>query len=259
MDETAEWLCAVCVSLFFFSFCVFASLYAGHHKTFTQDRLAIAWIAGALSLCVSLPLIIVAATTEKTSGGVLTTRTWFGAGWKNGLSILSVKIDTWWKYALIVSYQIVRSFVGSILVNVFRSFLLVVVQGGAITSSSKKDDEKNIEKKTAEQVELLKKKLIICAQVAFNVFVYVSSIIDSMLVLSSIDMTFVTLVSTITADAITTNFFIDHNNELRLLHKASLTHIRPDLNNKTQEPGLHEEQSDFTYAAVGPRMLRLRM
>lgn len=193
LSTQGQWAIVAVIDTAVFVFCVLGVVYLGKLGWFDNNKLAIAYISGVASFVVATILLIVAATNGNTRDGVLTTQTWFGAGWENGLSLLSVRIDTYYKYLLIVGYQICRSFLGSVLLNVFRSYLLVEIQGGAQTNGTSKKDST---------------MLVVGAQICFNFFIFVSSVIDSMLVLSSIDMTVITMVSTMVADAITTCFFM---------------------------------------------------
>lgn len=212
LTNGGKWAIVVSVETVIFASCCIVTYLLGTRKAFTDSRLAIAHIGSFLSAIVVIPLIVFASLQENSEKGVLTTRSWFGGGWENGLSIFSVRIDTYEKYILIVGYQIVRSFVGSIILNVFRSFLLVAVQGGAETLGSK---------------EALTPWKVVAAQMSFDFFIFVSSIIDSMLVLSSVDLTVITMVCTMCADAMTTLFFMEANK--KAIRKNPISTTDPHL------------------------------
>lgn len=197
--------------------CTLWTIHEGKEGKFTSDRPKIAFVSAFFSLVVAIAFLVASFLTDTTEG-ILTTKQWFGGGWDNGLSIFSVRIDTPAKYGALISYQICRSFLGSLLTNVFRSYLLVSIQGG-------KTNETDVDPST-----------IIIAQLCYDFFIFVSSIIDSMLVLSSVDLTMVTMVSTMVADGVTTFYFMKKKKLREMVGGTPLPEqIKQADNTKTHE------------------------
>ena len=96
-------------------------------KRIASNPVFIAYVSIAFVVVVVGSTGYIFANQTNPSGGIFTTKTWFCAGWDTGLSIFSIRIDTWYKYTLVAIYQIVRSIVGSLLSNFLRPFLTVSV------------------------------------------------------------------------------------------------------------------------------------
>ena len=134
----------------------------------------------------------IAATQSNPSGALFTSKSWFSTGWTKGLSIFSIRIDCYWKYIVVCSYQIVRAFLGSALTNYFRSFLYTMQAHGA--SGSIQQDYTFLE--------------LAAAQFSYNIFAFYVSLTDSYLLLSQLDLFALTAIATIVADLQTTWFMM---------------------------------------------------
>lgn len=164
MGEAGQTATVVVVTLGVIATC----LYATHHyrDVIQRNRMVIPYFCLAYSMAAVAATAGVAATQANPSGGLFTTTTWFAAGWHTGLSVFSIRIDTPWKYTVVVLYQIIRSFLGSLVVNYFRSFLLTEIQAkGAATRTYSVGT-------------------VMGAQFAYNVFSFYSALTDSYLMLS---------------------------------------------------------------------------
>lgn len=125
----------------------------------------------------------------KKQSGIITSTSWFNIGYKMGLTFLSVPIDAWWKYLIVVNYQVTRNIIGSLLQNIFRPFMLAEVQS-------------KMNNKTIDRSQTV---WILLAQSSVTIFGFVSSITDLFLFLSQIDLSIVSLVITLISDAASTN------------------------------------------------------
>ena len=102
-------------------------------------------------------------------------------------SPFGIRIDTWWKFWLVLALQTTRSIQGSLLLNIFWPHLMVNVQA-ADTS-----------RKAIAYGDTV---LVIVAQACWNIFGFVyTGLSDTFLMLSQIDLSVVTLVVTMLADA----------------------------------------------------------
>jgi len=133
--------------------------------------------------------------------GLFTTKTWFSAGWNTGLSIFSVKVNTWWRYLILIIYQIVRSILGSLLTNAFRSYITVNIQSGGGRKADPGDTAR-----------------VVSSQLAYNFFIYYSSLTDSYIMLSQLDLTIITTASTMLTDALSTIYFM--SGDVKVHHSA---------------------------------------
>ena len=64
---------------------------------------ALAWTVVMISFAAT-----VSATQTNPSGGLFTTTSWFNAGWTHGLSVFGIRIDSWWRYCIVVAFQTSR-------------------------------------------------------------------------------------------------------------------------------------------------------
>ena len=55
-------------------------------------------------LCIGFTTAV-AFTADNPSAGLFTTTSWYTSGWDSGLSLFSVRIDTWYRYLVVVMYQ----------------------------------------------------------------------------------------------------------------------------------------------------------
>ena len=120
-----------------------------------------------------------------------TTTTWFSAGWRAGLSVFGIKVNSWWRYCIVLAFQISRSILGSLLTNIFRPHLTVKVQTIGTGRKALTRSETNA---------------VVAAQASWNIFGFVASLSDSFLMLSQIDLSIITLVVTMLADSQSTYF-----------------------------------------------------
>lgn len=156
------------------------------------DRARICWVSIAwVSLCFGL-ITGLALTQSDPARGLLTTTSWYSAGWQNGLSIFGIRINTWYAYTALVNYQIIRSILGSLISNFFRSYLLVKVQASGAGSSP------------GNRPSAAK---LVAAQAAYDIVVFYYSVSDTMLLLAAADMTLITLAATVMADSVSTLYF----------------------------------------------------
>ena len=186
-----------CISIVTVALCWWLTLF--FKDRLLKTRIVIPIVCFGWSIVAITFTAALAATETNKPSGILTTKTWFSAGWNTGLSVFSIRINNWWRYLCVVIYQIVRSFLGSLIINIFRSYLIVKIQA---SSSGKKSDSPAQE---FDDVPLWK---LIGAQLAFNFFIFHASIMDSWLMLSQIDMTLITVSVTMLADSICTWLFV---------------------------------------------------
>ena len=156
-----------------------------------RERLFIPYVCLTWSIIAIVVTAVVASAQSDPAEGIFTTKSWFSYGWNTGMSMFSIRINTWNRYLAVIIYQVlfcacetlipnpssliqfhrlgkvVRSILGSLLVNVFRSYLLVSIQSGQHTTD-------------ARLMEVLG------AQAAYNIFVFYSSLTDSYIMLSQV-------------------------------------------------------------------------
>jgi hypothetical protein len=130
---------------------------------------------------------------QSESTNALGSKSWFNVGYKFGLTIFSIPIDTWWKYFFVVQYQITRSVMGSLLANVFRPFMLAEVQS--------KMHNGGIDRR--ETIPIL------FAQASVTIFGFVATITDLFLYLSQVDISVISLVITLISDATATRAVLE--------------------------------------------------
>lgn len=216
---------ALVASLSVCTICACVALTYVLQTSILNRRLAIPYYCTAWS-CIAITFTGIAAVMQDDPAeGLFTTRSWFSAGWDTGMSMFSIRINTWWRYLIVVVYQIVRSFLGSLLTNIFRSYLLVGVQSGLHPGKS-------------EKLEVVQ---VLMSQAAYNIFVFYSSLTDSYIMLSQVsplpsaqqfqnpvtslsrknphtlphpqvDMTLITIFTTMVADALTTVLIMTKKN-----------------------------------------------
>ena len=165
-----------------------ACLFATHRYkgVIQRNRIVIPYFCLLYSVTAVVATAAVVAKQTNPSTGLFTTTTWFTAGWNTSLSVFSIRIDTAWKYTVVVLYQIIRSFLGSLVVNYFRSFLLTEIQSKAAAAT-----------RTYSRTYIA---AVMGAQFSYNVFSFYSALTDSYLMLSQADLTGLTAAITILAD-----------------------------------------------------------
>ena len=109
---------------------------------------------------------------------------YFQFGWQS-FYFFNIPIDSWLKYSVIVSYQVTRAILGSLLSNLFKPYLVSTVQNRILN-------------KTIDSNLSLK---IVLAQASVTVFGYTSTLTDLFLFLSQIDLSIISLFITLIVDA----------------------------------------------------------
>ena len=153
-----------------------------------KRRLVIPFVCMAWSVTAATVIVVTVLMQTSPAESLFTTKSWLSGGWHTGMNLFSIKINSWQRYLLVVIYQIVRSILGSLLINVFRSYLVVTVQSG---------------KAQTENVYV-----VVLAQAAYNFFSYASALSDSFILMGQADMTLITMVVTVLADAMSTIYFM---------------------------------------------------
>lgn len=77
---------------------------------YTIAKVAFAWTL------VSITVFGICAA-EFRENGVVSDHSFFSGGWKSGLRIFDIPINTWFKYFLVIIYQVIRAVFGSLLAN----------------------------------------------------------------------------------------------------------------------------------------------
>ena len=108
----------------------------------------------------------------------------FSLGWRTGLAVFGISIDTWPRYTLVCMYQMTRAVLGSLLINVFVPFALFTIQN--------KDPPSQVASHTARRA-LLGRALV-------QVFNTWSALTDVLMSASQIDLALFTLVTTAASD-----------------------------------------------------------
>lgn len=171
---------------------IFTAL-AAHKTKCVSDPLFLPFASVVWTACV-VAVIVTAATTVKDPHPPFGAASWFVGGWKTGLSIFGVPIDTWWKYTLVLNYQITRSVLGSLLGNIFYPFLTVEVRAPAAAPQSRAVPA------------------ILLAQTSSTLFFFFASVTDTFLFLSQCDISFIALGVGMTCDAFITHALMSRHN-----------------------------------------------
>lgn len=165
-----------------------------------RERLLIAYVSIAWVIAIVTATVVIVKNQRESSGGLWTTTSWFDAGWDNGLSVFSIKVDTYWKYMLLVIYQVTRSVLGSLNVNLFRSYMMVEVQAAKCTKK---------ETRVLGMPGTWFRPLLMGAQASYDIFSFYTSIFDSFTMLAQFDMTLIITVMSTAMDVISTMYFCD--------------------------------------------------
>ena len=181
-------VCIVAISVTILLF----SLVHAFRKQVVVNRLVIPYVCLAWSLTAATVISITVATQTSPAESLFTTKSWLSGGWHTGMNLFSIRINSWQRYLLVLIYQIVRAILGSLLTNVFRSYLMVTIQGGSGGAKARKD----------------KTGVVLGAQAAYNCFSYASALSDSFILMGQADMTFVTMMVTVLADGMSTIYFM---------------------------------------------------
>ena len=211
MSYAAE-VTVVCVVAITVTAMLFALVHV-FRKLVVENRLIIPYICLAWSVAAGVVISVTVALQTSPAESLFTTKSWLSGGWHTGMNLFSIKIDSWQRYLLVLVYQIVRSILGSLITNVFRSYLLVTIQSGS-GGKARKD----------------RVGVVLGAQAAYNCFSYASALSDSFILMGQADMTLVTVVVTVLADAISTVYFMaDVGADKRASDQLpqSSTHVMP--------------------------------
>lgn len=162
-----------------------------HEKVpLTIPKLCLFWAVSTFltTILVNLRYNTIPATATK--------RNWFSAGWADNFYFFSIPIDTWYKYTIIIMYQITRSMFGSLVNNVFKPFLLVEVQNKLLNKHLFDDNDDKVLKKENSR----RRNEILFAQVAVSLYAYWSQLTDLFLFLSQVDISSIALAITLICD-----------------------------------------------------------
>lgn len=150
-----------------------------------RSPLGIAYVALAWTLCVASAI----ALAPSQHGGRKVAphgfgEAWFALGWSEDFAFFNFRINTPEKYTAILLYQVTRSFLHSLINDVFKPYMVVRVQG-----------EHNVVRRRWNEVAM-----IIAAQSSVTVFGLFSEITDIYLFLKQIDFSLLTVLTLIVAD-----------------------------------------------------------
>jgi hypothetical protein len=77
-----------------------------YRKLLMDKPLVITFVAfGWVILCLTFTTAV-AFTAGDRSVGLFTTTSWYTMGWTSGLSLFSVRIDSWYRYLVVLLYQV---------------------------------------------------------------------------------------------------------------------------------------------------------
>jgi hypothetical protein len=171
----------------------FASIAYAFRKTLvsggkTGIPLGLPYVAAVWTGLVIVFTFVARTYAAKSNQLGITSANWFTAGWKGQLTYFGIPIDTWWRYLIVVCYQVGRSILGSLISNVFKPFLLSEVQNQLLNT----------------RIDSTKTAEIIMAQGFVTMFGYVSALTDLFLFLSQLDMSLITVAITLISDSAST-------------------------------------------------------
>ena len=153
------------------------------------DPLLIPAVSVVWVIVVVIATSILSSEIEDPASGLFTTKGFYSAGWNTNLNVFRVRIDTWWRYEIVVLYQVTRAILGSLTSNFFTSFLTVEVQVRR-TTRTRRDTAK-----------------IMAAQACANIFEYFSALTDLFIAFAQVDLSIVMLVTTMVTDGLSTVYF----------------------------------------------------
>jgi hypothetical protein len=168
---------------------------------------------GFIWFCVSLALFIFWNSTSGTMPLNIPKRNWFSGGWAFNFYLFSIRIDTWWKYLIIVIYQVTRSVIGSLLSNIFKPFIMTEVQSKMLNSNT----------------DIARRNDILWAQFAVTLFSYFSTITDIFLHIAQIDVSLISLVVTLIADGGATFMLLEYG----VIQQQTLNKLGPEKEDTT--------------------------
>ena len=154
-----------------------------------------------LSFIWSLGVIVGVAVWSATAGSEYSNtigKNYFKFGWTS-MFFFNIRINTWWRYTIILNYQISRAILGSLLSNLFKPYLVSTVQNRILNKTINTD---------------LSLKIVL-AQASCTIFGYVSTLTDLFLFLSQIDISIISLVITLIVDALSTYSIMQHGSSIQ--------------------------------------------
>jgi hypothetical protein len=93
-----------------------------HHK----PNFTVAWLSAGFSIGTIIAFILLSVRFPAPSPA----RNWFTSGWNNrDIFLFNIPIHDWSSYSLLMIYQITRTLLGSLVTNVFRTYVSVNVLG----------------------------------------------------------------------------------------------------------------------------------
>jgi hypothetical protein len=164
---------------------------------------------GFVWFCISLVFFILWNSMNDTVPLNVPKRDWFSGGWAYNFYLFSIRIDTWWKYLIIVVYQVTRSVIGSMLSNIFKPFIMTEVQSKMLNVNT----------------DISRRNDILRAQLAVTLFSYFSTITDIFLLLAQIDVSLISLVVTIITDGGATFMLLEYG----IIQKKALNPPPPPM------------------------------
>lgn len=189
MKKTVEALLIVTISVSWTTF-LFWTINRQKKKLIAQKLpLRLAYYSLIWAIAVIVSILTWSRLKGNENSESLGSKSWFNVGYKTGLSFFTISIDTWYKYAVIVNYQITRSIIGSLLSNVFRPFMTSEVQS-------------KMHNKSIDRSQTI---YILLAQASVTIFGFTSTITDLFLYLSQVDISIISLVITLISDAASTS------------------------------------------------------
>jgi hypothetical protein len=156
----------------------FAARLAHEKVPMTLPKIGLAWFVLSLTFFMVWNWMSPAIPMD------LPKRNWFSGGWAYNFYLFSIPIDNWWRYTIIVLYQVTRSVIGSLLSNIFKPFIMTEVQSKMLNHNT----------------DIKRRNDILGAQVAVTLFSYFATVTDIFLHLAQIDVSLISLVVTLISD-----------------------------------------------------------
>lgn len=178
----------------------YASSLAHEKVPMTLPRVSLVWFLASM-----VAFMVWNARSDPRPANV-TARSWFSGGWADNFYLFNIRIDTWWKYTVIVIYQMTRSVIGSLLSNIFKPFMVTEVQSKLLNN----------------QTDIKCRNDILFSQFAVTLFTYFSNITDLFLYLAQIDVSLVSLGVTLLSDGGSTFLMLEYG----LLHPEKVA-VKP--------------------------------
>ena len=71
-----------------------------------RERLFIPYVCLTWSIIAIVVTAVVASAQSDPAEGIFTTKSWFSYGWNTGMSMFSIRINTWNRYLFVIIYQV---------------------------------------------------------------------------------------------------------------------------------------------------------